>query len=151
MTLEDDIAFFEKVPTLAALGRQALRVLAIGADTKQLANGAVLHYAGEIAEGAYLVQQGSLLLEPDTFSEGREYVVGPGTLIGELALITEMRVPATAIAKEPTVLIRIPRSLFRKMLEGYPDAAEKLRDILSSRLTTWTRDLAGVRRRLDRK
>ena len=151
MTLEDDIAFFEQVPTLAALGRQALRVLAIGADTKQLANGAVLHYAGEIAEGAYLVQQGSLLLEPDTFSEGREYVVGPGTLIGELALITEMRVPATAIAKEPTVLIRIPRSLFRKMLEGYPDAAEKLRDILSSRLTTWTRDLAGVRRRLDRK
>ena len=151
MTLEDDIAFFEKVPTLAALGRQALRVLAIGADTKQLANGAVLHYAGEIAEGAYLVQQGSLLLEPDTFSEGREYIVGPGTLIGELALITEMRVPATAIAKEPTVLIRIPRSLFRKMLEGYPDAAEKLRDILSSRLTTWTRDLAGVRRRLDRK
>ena len=151
MTLEDDIAFFEKVPTLAALGRQALRVLAIGADTKQLANGAVLHYAGEIAEGAYLVQQGSLLLEPDTFSEGREYVVGPGTLIGELALITEMRVPATAIAKEPTVLIRIPRSLFRKMLEGYPDAAEKLRDILSSRLTTWTRDLAGVRRRLDKK
>ena len=151
MTLEDDIAFFEQVPTLAALGRQALRVLAIGADTKQLANGAVLHYAGEIAEGAYLVQQGSLLLEPDTFSEGREYIVGPGTLIGELALITEMRVPATAIAKEPTVLIRIPRSLFRKMLEGYPDAAEKLRDILSSRLTTWTRDLAGVRRRLDRK
>ena len=151
MTLEDDIAFFEQVPTLAALGRQALRVLAIGADTKQLANGAVLHYAGEIAEGAYLVQQGSLLLEPDTFSEGREYIVGPGTLIGELALITEMRVPATAIAKEPTVLIRIPRSLFRKMLEGYPDAAEKLRDILSSRLTTWTRDLADVRRRLDRK
>jgi CRP-like cAMP-binding protein len=151
MSLEDDIAFFEQVPTLAALGRQALRVLAIGAESKHLANGAVLHYAGEIAEGAYLVQEGSLLLEPGTFSEGREYTVGPGTLIGELALITEMRVPATAIAKEPTVLIRIPRSLFRKMLEGYPDAAEKLRDILSSRLTTWTRDLAGVRRRLDKK
>jgi CRP-like cAMP-binding protein len=151
MTLEDDIAVFAQVPTLAALGRQALRVLAIGTETKQLANGAVLHYAGEIAEGAYLVQEGSLLLEPGTFSEGREYTVGPGTLIGELALITEMRVPATAIAKEPTVVLRLPRSLFRKMLEGYPDAAEKLRDIMASRLAAWTRDLAGVRRRLDKK
>jgi CRP-like cAMP-binding protein len=148
MSLEDDIAFFEQVPTLAALGRQALRVLAIGAESKHLANGAVLHYAGEIAEGAYLVQEGSLLLEPGTFSEGREYTVGPGTLIGELALITEMRVPATAIAKEPTVVLRLPRSLFRKMLEGYPDAAEKLRDIMASRLAAWTRDLGSVRRRL---
>ena len=43
MSLDDDIAFFEQVPTLAALGKQALRVLAIGAETKHLANGAVLH------------------------------------------------------------------------------------------------------------
>jgi CRP-like cAMP-binding protein len=63
-------------------------------------------------------------------------------------LITEMRVPATAIAKEPTVVLRLPRSLFRKMLEGYPDAAEKLRDIMASRLAAWTRDLGSVRRRL---
>jgi len=29
MTIEDDIAFFERVPTLALLGRGALRILAI--------------------------------------------------------------------------------------------------------------------------
>jgi len=32
MALEDDIAFFEQVPTFAVLGRQALRILAIGGD-----------------------------------------------------------------------------------------------------------------------
>ena len=42
MTLEDDIAFFEQVPTFAALGRQALQVLAIGAETRNLPSGAVL-------------------------------------------------------------------------------------------------------------
>jgi CRP-like cAMP-binding protein len=111
----------------------------------------VLHYAGEVAEGAYIVQRGSLLMDPGTFSEGKQYTVGPGTLIGELALIVEHVAPVTVIAREPTVLIRIPRSLFRKMLEGYPGAAEKLRETLAGRLSVSVRDLASVKRKLDGK
>jgi len=151
MTLEDDIAFFEQVPVLAGLGRQALRVLAIGADSKQLASGSVLHYAGEIVDAAYIVESGSLLLDPGTFSEGKQYTVGPGTLIGELALMTEWVASATAIAREPTVLIRIPRSLFRKMLEGYPSAADRLREVLAGRLNASTRELSAVKRKLEGK
>ena len=151
MSLDDDIAFFEQVPTLASLGKQALRVLAIGAETKQLANGAVLHYAGEVADGAYLVQHGSLLMDPGTFSEDRQYTVGPGTLIGELALITELVVPATAIAREPTTLVRFSRNLFQKMLEGYPSAAEKLRDVLAARINAASKELSAVRKKLEKE
>jgi CRP-like cAMP-binding protein len=151
MSLEDDIGFLEQAPMLAALGKQALRVLAIGADTRLLASGAVLHYAGEIADGAYLVREGTLLMEPGTFSDGRAYTVGPGTLIWELALIKETAVPATAIAKEPTVVIRLSRGLFRKMLEGYPDAAQNLHEILTNRVQGWMRDLGAVRRKLHKE
>jgi CRP-like cAMP-binding protein len=151
MSLDDDISFFEQVPTLAALGKQALRVLAIGAETKHLANGAVLHYAGEVADGAYLVQHGSLLMDPGTFSDDRHYTVGPGTLIGELALLTELVVPATAIAREPTTLIRFSRNLFQKMLEGYPSAAEKLRDVLAARLNAASKELSAVRKKLEKE
>ena len=150
MALEDDIAFFEQVPTFAVLGRQALQILAIGAETRNLQNGAVLFYAGELADGGYVVQEGSLLLEPGTLSEGKSFTVGPGTLVGELALLTDMVCPATAIAKEPTVVIRISRSLFRKMLEGYPDAAVKLRDIMAERLEAWTRELGNVKREMEK-
>lgn len=148
MSLEDDIAFFQQVPTFSVLGRQALQVLAIGAETRHLPSGAVLFYAGELADGGYLVQEGSLRIEPGTFSEGQEYTVGPGTLIGELALVTDMVCSSTAIAKEPTTVIRISRNLFRKMLEGYPEAAEKLRDILSDRLKALTREVAAVKRKM---
>jgi len=150
MGLEDDIAFFERVPPLAALGKQALRILAIGAETRHLQSGAVLFYAGELADGGYVVQEGSLLLEPGTLSEGKEVIVGPGTLVGELALLTDMVCPATAIAKEPTVVIRISRSLFKKMLEGYPDAAMKLRNIMAERLNAWERELGGVKAAMNR-
>ena len=151
MAIDDDIAFFEKVPTLSVLGKQALRVLAIGAETRQLQSGAVLFYAGELADGGYIVQEGSLTLEPATASAGKEYSVGPGTLLGELALLTDVVSPVTAIAREPTVLIRIPRSLFRKMLEGYPGAAQRMRDIMAERVDTWTRELTAVKSALEPK
>lgn len=150
MSLEDDIAFFERVPTFAALGKQALRVLAIGAETKQLQNGAVLFYAGELADGGYVVQQGALLLEPNAPLSGEQFLAGPGTLVSERALLTDTVCATTAIAKGPTVVIRISRNLFRKMLEGYPAAAEKLRDMVAERLDGWTRDLGLVKQRLEK-
>ena len=150
MSLEDDIAFFEQVPTLAVLGKNALRVLAIGAETRNLPSGAVLFYAGELADGGYMVQHGSILLEPGTPLEGREMTAGPGTLIGELALLTDIVSPATAIAKEPTTVIRISRGLFRKMLEGFPASAKKLHDMMAERLGEWTNELDTVKSALNK-
>lgn len=149
MGLDEDIAFFERIPPLAALGKQALRILAIGAETRHLQSGAVLFYAGELADGGYVIQEGSLVLEPGTLSEGKEITVGPGTLVGELALLTNTVCQATAIAKEPTVVVRISRNLFRKMLEGYPAAAEKLRESMTERLQAWSTELASVKRVLE--
>ena len=76
-------------------------------------------------------------------------VVGRGALIGELALITETTRPATATAVEPSTVLRIPRGLFLKMLDGFPNAAEKLRDILATRSNQSTIDIYNVRGILD--
>ena len=59
--------------------------------------------------------------------------VGPGTLLGELALLTETTRPVTATAREPSTVMRISRSLFLKMLDGFPDAARRLRDDIAAR------------------
>jgi CRP-like cAMP-binding protein len=150
MALEDDIAFFEQVPTFAVLGKQALRILAISAETRRLQSGAVLFYAGDLADGGYLVQDGTLLMEPGTPADGKEFIVGPGTLLGELALISDMVCPMTATAQEPTVVIRVSRSQFHKMLEGFPAAAAKLRDIMATRVDAWTRELVAVQRAMDK-
>jgi len=47
--------------------------------------------------------------------------------------------------------VRISRNLFRKMLEGYPAAAEKLRDSMTERLQDWSKELASVKSALDAK
>jgi CRP-like cAMP-binding protein len=148
MTLEDDIAFLEQVPTLALLGRPALRILAIGAEARSVPSGAVLFYAGDLADSGYVIQEGSFLLEADRPGKDEETYAGPGTLLGDLALITDTVRTTTATAQEPSVVIRIPRSLFLKMLEGYPEAARTLRDAMAERVQNWTQDLGGIKAKL---
>jgi CRP-like cAMP-binding protein len=133
MTIEDDIAFFERVPTLGLLGRDALRILAIGAESRYVHGGEVLFGAGDEADAGFVIQEGSFSLASGRVGDDEPLVVGRGALIGELALITETKRPATATALEPSTVLRIPRGLFLKMLDGFPSAAEKLRDILADR------------------
>jgi CRP-like cAMP-binding protein len=47
------------------------------------------------------------------------------------------------------VVIRIPRSLFLKMLEGYPEAARTLRDAMAERVAQWSDDLKAVKAKLE--
>jgi CRP-like cAMP-binding protein len=149
MTIEDDIAFFEHVPTLGLLGREALRILAIGAESRYVHGGEKLFGVGEDADAGYVVQEGSFSLTTGEAEEAEPVVVGRGTLLGELALITETTRPATATAREPSTVLRIPRGLFLKMLDGYPSAAAKLRDILATRSNQSTADIYAVRGILD--
>ena len=146
MTIDDDIAFFEKVPTLSLLGRGALRILAIGAESRFVHGGEVLFYAGDQADSAYVIQEGSFGLRPERpDGEGREVVAGRGSLLGEIAMITPTVRPATATALEPSTVIRISRGLFLKMLEGYPETARRLRDAIAARSDQWTRELDNLR------
>jgi len=146
MAIDDDITFLERVPTLSLLGRQALRILAIGAETRYIHSGEVLFKRGEDADGAYVIQEGRFKLSS---KDGNELTVGPCTLLGEVALFSETRRPATARALEPSTVLRIPRFLFVRMLDSFPEAARKLREILAARLDQATREISNVRAVLD--
>ena len=146
MAIDDDITFLERVPTLSLLGRQALRILAIGAETRYVHSGELLFRRGEEADGAYVVQESRFTLSS---KDGDELTVGPCTLLGEVALFSETRRPATARALEPSTVLRIPRFLFVRMLDSFPEAARKLREILAARLDQATREISNVRAVLD--
>ena len=143
MSIEDDIAFLQRVPALAVLGRDALRILAIGTENRYVHEGVTLFGEGEQADGAYVVQEGSFDLV--TGEKGAATVVGPGALIGEVALISETRRPVSAVAREPSSVVRIPRQLFLKMLESDPDAALRMRDALAARVNQTAAEFTRVR------
>jgi CRP-like cAMP-binding protein len=137
MSIEDDVALLERVPTLRLLGTAALRMLAIGSEQRSFERGDLLFSAGDDADAGFIVQRGAFRVDDG----GAEIVAGPGALIGELALVVAMQRPATAIAIDRSSVIRIARSLFQRVLESDPAAARRLRDELASRTSQVASDI----------
>jgi CRP-like cAMP-binding protein len=138
MTIEDDVALLERVPTLRLLGTEALRMLAIGSEQRECARGDRLFSEGDDADSGFVVQRGAFIVED---SGGAETVARPGALIGELALVVAMRRPSTAIALEASSVIRVARSLFQRVLESDPAAARRLRDEFAARTSQIASDI----------
>ena len=138
MSIEDDVALLERVPTLRLLGTPALRMLAIGSEQRNIGRGEMLFSAGDDADAGFIVQRGAFRIEDDT---GAEIVAGPGALIGELALVVAMARPSTATALEHSSVIRVARSLFQRVLESDPAAARRLRDEFANRTSQIASDI----------
>ncbi|MFC3692447.1 cyclic nucleotide-binding domain-containing protein [Chenggangzhangella methanolivorans] len=140
MALEDDIRTLSETPLLDQLGRDAQRLIAFSADRVRLAEGDELFREGERADCGYVVASGSLrLVRP-----GGEITVGRSTLVGELALIADVSRPATAVAVEPTEVLRIARGLFARLFDEYPDLARNLHARLAQRLKANVAELKSI-------
>jgi CRP-like cAMP-binding protein len=137
MSIEDDVALLERVPTLRLLGTTALRMLAIGSEQRDVARGDLLFGAGDDADAGFIVQRGAFRIEDG----GAEIIAGPGALIGELALVVAMKRPSSATALENSSVIRVARSLFQRVLESDPAAARRLRDEFANRTSQIASDI----------
>jgi len=138
MSIEDDVALLERVPTLRLLGSASLRMLAIGSEQRNFGRGDVLFNAGDEADAGFVVQHGSFRIDDGVAAE---MIAGPGALIGELALVVAMKRPSTAVAVDNSSVIRIARSLFQRVLESDPDAARRLRDEFATRTSQIASDI----------
>jgi len=140
MSIEDDVNLLASVPTLRLMGIEALRVLAIGSEVRLINHNETLFRAGDAADCGFVVREGAIRVSSD---EGgyHDVVAGPGHLIGELALVVDIKRPATAVAIADSTVIRISRSLFARVLEGHPDAAYRLRDYFSTRASQAASDM----------
>ena len=120
------------------LGRMGLLASAeVGAMTAEL----------DALEHAF--KDGSFVLDSGRPNEP-EMIAGSATLLGESALLAETIRPATAIAREPSLVLRISRAMFLKMLESFPDAAQRLRELIATRADQWAREMENVRAALAR-
>lgn len=145
MTLERDIEVLKRVPFLADLPAEPAKLLAFSAETSDLSDGTVLFEAGDPADCAWLVMSGRVDLRI-----GAETMVsaGPGTLIGELALLIETNRPAKAVVVGKARLYRLRRANFRRVLDEYPDVTRALQRRLIERLTAVGPEIERIRHAL---
>jgi CRP-like cAMP-binding protein len=152
MALEDDMLFLSKIATFRVLGPDALRVLAISVERVHLRAGDILFEEGEPADGAYAVSAGVIRLRRAKDKALDEpTLIKTGALIGESALMVETDRPATAIAMEPSTLLKMPRGMFMRMLESDVEAAIGLREMIARRIDAALDDLDTVLPRFEQK
>ena len=151
MSIDEDISILEQVPMLKVLGRPVLRLIAVAAETRQVEEGEILFRPNERIDCAYLVQEGTFNLKVDPASSSTVMEAGPGFLLGEFALISDAVKPLSATAQASGTVMRISRSMFRKILEDDADAAVRLRDFLMRRARQSMADMMLVRDTLNPK
>ena len=71
MSIEDDVALLERVPTLRLLGMTPLRMLAIGSEQRDFARGDVLFNAGDDADAGFIVPRGAFRIDDGAGAEDR--------------------------------------------------------------------------------
>jgi CRP-like cAMP-binding protein len=145
MALDSDINLLRKIPTFRVLGPDALRILAISAETVHIRSGETLYESGDPGDCAYVIAAGAIKFRSSGSHKVEELPIArAGSLIGETALIIETVRPATAAALEPSTLMKITRTIFLRMLEGDADAAFALRALIARRTRSILDDLELV-------
>lgn len=129
MALDDDIRLLGSVGFFEGLTTEQLRLLAFGAESMRLSAGRELYREGAAADGAFIVASGEIDL---TTLRGNRLVtlrtVGPSTILGDIALIAPARRATGAMARTDCELLRIGRTLFRRILTEYPETAVLLQE-----------------------
>lgn len=143
MKLEGDLATLQRQPLLGLMETEALRLLAFSAESRILRAGDLLFRRGDISDGGYLVVSGSIALSTTDTGPAAQ-IIGAGGLIGEMALFTALERPATALAREPSQILKLPLGIMRRVLVEFPDSAARLAEAIRTRLNEISREISGV-------
>jgi CRP-like cAMP-binding protein len=149
MSLDSDISILKRIPLFSELTTEQLRLLAFSAVRLDLRADQVLFREGTKAMSGFIVAGGGLELTIGTGEQKRVVTTcETGCLIGEVALFIETRRPATATAMVSTQVLEIDRKMISRMLNEYPNVAQRLHATLSERLSATIGELSRVEQAL---
>ncbi len=148
MAIEDDVNALSQVPLFQSFTNEQLRLIAFGTEHLSINKGRELFREGDTAECGFVILSGSVNLVEDSNTSRRIIqTVNRGALIGELALITATTRPCGAVAAENSEVIRVNRSLMRRVLDEYPDLAADLHADISARFSDFLKNITKLQRK----
>jgi SulP family sulfate permease len=116
----------------AAHGRKLLRYV----DRLVISPGDVLVRRGDMTDDVYFVESGILTAEvvAESGATLRIRKMGPGALIGEVALFTRKPRTASVVAESPCTLHRLSRSALEQLVREDPETAARLQSWFAERM-----------------
>jgi CRP/FNR family transcriptional regulator, cyclic AMP receptor protein len=140
MAIDKLVAPLLRVPLFAGLKPLQLTEIARQAERISFRPGAKITTAGEPGDGAYLIVAG----EAVRVSLDRDQAIEPGSLIGEIAMLTEHTYGATVIARGRVHALKITRSALHAQMRDDPPLADHFTRLLAERLTQVAAEMRGI-------
>jgi CRP-like cAMP-binding protein len=147
MTLEEDIGRLSRTRPFNLLPHDAVQLIVFSAEKRKLAVDERLFEEGDSADCGYFVLSGSVALTARGHAGERVRVASAGALIGENAMIAEVLRPSSARARENSVVLRISRGVFHRVLGEFPKEAARMRAALAARTRKMSGELEELRSR----
>ena len=138
--------YFSSQSILSLLPAKISQQLINSSRRVQLLSGQILFEKGDAGDGCYWLETGVLKVSVAS-SQGEQRilaVLGPGAIVGELAMVDGLSRSATVEAIEDCKLIFISRAAFVGLLKENPHTYEYLLSILVSRLRQADEEFAAA-------
>jgi CRP-like cAMP-binding protein len=142
MSVKASAESLKRIPIFRECDTVPLQVLAFSAPAAHFQTGDYIIDRTQRADAAFFMLSGVADVMGQKGFIGR---AEPGSLLGEVALISRTHYTVTAIAREPVTAACIDYDLFLKVAREYPEFATAVLHALSNRLELSMRDFDSVR------
>jgi len=127
-------------PLFSGLSQQALESLVAELQLIQLARGEVLFHEGDPGDALYVIVEGEVAVQAEGPPRVEMARLGPGSFIGEVALMTDQPRSATVTSVDTAELLRIDRSTLKRVLASHGEVLTSVLRFVRDRLVDrWTR------------
>ena len=146
MSLEQEVELIRQFPIFSKIQLAMQKLLCFSSERLTYDAGQVMFNAGDAADAAYIIIDGSVEISVPTPS-GPIIVnqLGKNELLGEIAIFGDVPRTATAKAISKVETLKISKDMFVKVIRENPDAAVELIKILAGRLANTTTQLTMTR------
>ena len=129
------LPFIQRVTLFRDLPRNAQLLVASSAEEASFNAQTALFNAEDVADGMYIVTQGNVRVE-----RGGQVVarLGPGEVVGEMALMDARPRSADVIADTPVTALRLSRGVFEKLINRHGELARGLFHLAGERMRQTT-------------
>ena len=142
MTLDAEVQSLRQVPMFRDVEPARLKLLAFASERVRFEPGQRLFSQGDVADAAYVILEGSVdVLLNGATGDLAVARLNRDALLGEMGVLADAPRSASIVAAEPTVALKIDKSVFLELLKQFPQMAMAVMRELAVRLEGMTERL----------
>ena len=132
--LREALDLLVKTKSLANIPREGLTALAQGMKLEEISAGKTLIKQRATEDSIFFVKNGRFVVTRDEAPTVHLDLPGPGSILGEIAVVTGEPRQATVTAQEDSIVYRLPGVIFRELIAEHKEFSENIKSLINQRI-----------------